>query len=508
MRSNRIDEIFLQKANERVEKTAFELGGCRYTFGEIIEAFEQLSVEFSQLGLDEKSNVVVCAENGVLIPVLALVCCRFKSAITPLPPSLKGGQLSNFFSIAQPDLVVLTDLTKSRFDAHSSLVMNSGCTVVSFESSTNLLISSFKRRATKISRASPPIDCFAVNLSSGSTGDPKAIYISQEREIARLTSGTIDIFNLSNADVVLVSTPQYHSLGFRQSLLPLILGCTGVVMNSFNPSQWCDFVARFQVTFAVLVSSQLCQIASWSKKGHELPSLASLTAVVSSSAPFDEPTRQACMSLFDCSIYETYGTSETGTATLKRLSPFDNADRSVGYPLPFVSVRIDDFDTGMPILEPYKVGEICIRSDTEFSGYLFQEKKTFEAYSGGYFRTGDSGFLDEKGEVHFAGRLGDIIQRSGISVYPADVEKAILSFPGVEEACVVGIKSRVSIEQIVGVFVGECSISIDEIFRHLLRELSPLQVPQQLRQLSVIPFNEIGKVDRAAVRALFLQNKG
>jgi fatty-acyl-CoA synthase len=138
-------------------------------------------------------------------------------------------------------------------------------------------------------------------------------------------------------------------------------------------------------------------------------------------------------------LTQSYGLTESAGTFMTILFP-DEAERKIGFagrPLPQVQLKIVDSEGRT--LPPHASGEILVRSPAVMSGYLNMPQQTAETLRDGWLHTGDIGFLDEEGYLRIVDRLKDMLISGGLNVYPAEVEKALASLPGLGEFTVIGV---------------------------------------------------------------------
>ena len=159
---------------------------------------------------------------------------------------------------------------------------------------------------------------------------------------------------------------------------------------------------------------------------------------VSGSAPLLAETHERWRERTGHAILERYGMTETSMITS---NPYEGERRAgtVGFPLPGVSLRIADPDSGAALADG-EVGVIEVKGPNVFKGYWrMPEKTAAEFRPDGYFITGDIGRIDERGYVHIVGRAKDLIISGGFNVYPKEIEGEIDAIPGVVESAVIGL---------------------------------------------------------------------
>jgi fatty-acyl-CoA synthase len=198
----------------------------------------------------------------------------------------------------------------------------------------------------------------------------------------------------------------------------------------------------------------------------------------------------------------TFGMTETGP--LCTAWPWDAPlavrAASHGPPVPGKEVRIADPESGAP-LPAGREGEICVRGPTLFSHYYRHEPADCFDLEG-FFHTGDLGRLDDRGALHFLGRIKDVIKTAGVNVAAAEVEATLLAHPAVGAAHVVGVPDAMRGENVTAFVVPKRPVSEAEILAHCRERLASYKVPRQvwLRRDDELPLKGSGKVDKPRLR--------
>ena len=160
-------------------------------------------------------------------------------------------------------------------------------------------------------------------------------------------------------------------------------------------------------------------------------------------------------------ILERYGMTETNMNTS---NPYDGERiaGTVGFPLPGVTLRIAEPETGQPLPQG-EIGVIEVKGPNVFSGYWrMPEKTAAEFRADGFFITGDIGKIDARGYVHIVGRAKDLVITGGFNVYPKEVETEIDALPGVVESAVIGVPHPDFGEGVTAVVVRRAGAALDE----------------------------------------------
>lgn len=198
-----------------------------------------------------------------------------------------------------------------------------------------------------------------------------------------------------------------------------------------------------------------------------------------------------------------YGTTETGAIGFT--VPDDmNAGESVGQPLPGIEIRV--VSTDRKTLDDGEQGELAIRCEGMFRGYLGKPDLTNERLIDGWFYTGDIGYLDQQQRIHLCGRADDMFVFNSMNIYPQDIESEICQFPGIIDAAVLPKPSSVhgNIPVALVVFNKETKPKLPKL-KKFVQDRVGLRYPRQLIIVDEIPRNASGKIARKEI--LGLSNK-
>ena len=222
---------------------------------------------------------------------------------------------------------------------------------------------------------------------------------------------------------------------------------------------------------------------------------------VSGSAPLLAETHREWFARTGHAVLERYGMTETNMNTS---NPYDGerVPGAVGHPLPGVSVRVTDPETGKD-LGRETIGMIEVKGPNVFKGYWRMPEKTkAEFRDDGFFITGDLGKIDDKGYVHILGRGKDLVISGGFNVYPKEIESEIDAMPGVVESAVIGVPHADFGEGVTAVVVRQPGATLDEaaVLKGLEGRLAKFKMPKRVFIVDDLPRNTMGKVQKNVLR--------
>lgn len=349
------------------------------------------------------------------------------------------------------------------------------------------------------------VDPFApagLAYTSGTTGHPKGAIHSQH--------------NLLVPGAVLVETRGYGpdlrkgdcfpftvlNMAVLTTLLVSQAGGCSIVMDRIDARGVAEWIRAERITTWNGPPALLHSLATDDSIAAD--DLASLDEVWTGGADCPEAIRSAFESKFGLPVLATYGLSEAPTVVSIDERSGDHVPGASGRPLPHLALRIaGDDGSNVPVGE---TGEICIApADDRYRlmlGYWERPEATASALAGGELHTGDLGFLDADGFLHLRDRKNLVIIRGGANVYPAEVERVLLTAPGVAACAVVGVADERLGERVVAVVEAGDGFDEGTVRAHCLAELAKYKVPERFTVVDALPRNAMGKVVRAQLAEL------
>jgi long-chain acyl-CoA synthetase len=300
--------------------------------------------------------------------------------------------------------------------------------------------------------------------------------------------------------------PMFHLVdAFSIWALTLVGGCH--VTEHFDPATFCSTVESKSVTVVSLPPTLLDMIVRTPDFGSY--NLDTLDRISFGGAPMAEPIYRRCAAAFGCPLVQSYGATET-SGTVCQQMPYDLTEgpwrNSVGQPLPHIKIKVVD-DSG-EALAPGEIGELAVGGPRVMAGYWENPAATVAAFRDGFYLTGDLGLCDEHGHFTILGRKKDMIISGGENVYPAEVEKALLSHPDVVEAAVFGVPHAFWGEEVRAVVVlsNNSTVSPWDLIAHCRTLIGGYKVPKAV-DLSADPLPKTGpgKIAKAIIRAKYLE---
>lgn len=336
-------------------------------------------------------------------------------------------------------------------------------------------------------------DPHIIMYTSGTTGQPKGAVLSHRKTFFNVLNSDM-FFDLSTKDIMIVARPMFHSGGLIVNSSPVLYkGGTIVVKRRFRPAEILETVQRYKVTLLELPATVYqfmlneCSIEKYDLSSirccftggervpvHLLKELADRGLVVS----------------------QIYGLTEVSTLFCLPMDEAREKMGSVGHPIFHGQVRIVDKDNN-PIV-PGQSGEVTVKGPIVMAGYWGRQDLTNEVIKDGWLYTGDLATIDDEGFVYIVDRSKDMFISGGENVYPAEIEKILISHPLVADAAVIGVDDQKwgEVGKAFIVLKTGHAITKEEIIAFLTEHLARYKVPKYIEVIDTLPKTASGKIQK------------
>jgi fatty-acyl-CoA synthase len=376
-------------------------------------------------------------------------------------------------------------------------------------------------------------DLFGLMYTSGTTGLPKAVMHTHhtmlapvlasdrlrramfERPTLRTATGLARVLTRyggrflrwAGKPQTMLNPSPYHALaGYGSITTTLLFGYRLVILERFHPVRILEMVEREHVN--VLSATPTMYSLILDVRDFDRYDKTSVLYCTMGAAPCPPDLVRQVRERFGCPVIISFAATEAGSAGLiTRIEDRDDLQvETVGRAFPGVDAKIVDAQRQEVPLG--QVGEVVLHTEGVMKGYYGAPEATAEALDAeGWYYTGDLGVMDEKGYLRIIGRKKDMIIRGGQNVYPAEVERYLLSHPGVQSAAVVGVPTAREGETVWAYVVPKDGRKLTEtaILDYCRGEIAAYKVPSEVRIVDTLPRTPTQKVKKFELRHAALQ---
>ncbi len=467
------------------------------TYGQLYQRAKSLAATLGEHGIVRDVHVAVLVKSGFWFTLMVHALIQTGAVLVPLNWRLSKTEMA--FQIKDSSAsAILYDCPFSDMVNSLSVQMNHSINTFAVEELMNFT------RGPSIPVYQDLVclaDVQAVLYTSGTTGFPKGARISYSNHLYN-TLGIGIRFGLRPGDKWLVPMPLFHVAGLAVLMRSVIYGMSIVIQSTFDAVHVNRALDEEHISIVSLVPAMLARMLKL-RQGKRYPE--SLRVVFLGGSATPRPLMENALEL-DVPVYQSYGLTETDSAVC--VLPASDGLRKLGSSgQALFPTEVAISQGGQLVHEPNVEGEIIIRGPTVITGYLNKEDANQGSFIGGWFRTGDIGYLDSEGYLYVLDRRTDLIVSGGENIYPSEVESVLLAHAQVEEAGVVGMEHE-QWGQVPVAFIKPfegASLSGEDLVAFCGERLAKFKIPTQFNFVESLPRNASGKLLRKSLRECLMR---
>ena len=466
---------------------------------QLIEQVDRMAGALVAAGVAPGDRVMLQAEKSVTAVAVYLATLKIGAVFNPLNTAYTAAEIGYFLADAEPKAVIAPS---ARLAGIADLARRCGAVALwSLDADgSGTLIEAARAAgpgAATVARATD--DLAALVYTSGTTGRSKGAMLSHGNLISNALT-LIDLWQLTAGEKLIHALPIYHVHGLFVALNTALLGGLELL--------WMEAFHAGRVMLALPEADVMMGVPTFytrllGEPGLDRAACKRIRLFIAGSAPLLPETHGEFQTRTGHAILERYGMTETGMIASNPYAG-ERIAGTVGFALLGVSVRVaDGAGREMPAGE---IGVVEVRGPNVFKGYWRLPDKTREEFrAGGWFITGDQGFMAPDGRLSLVGRAKDLIISGGLNVYPIEVETALNALPGIAESAVIGVPHADFGEAVVAVVTRSGAEPLNEaaIIAELAKTLAKFKCPKRVIAVADLPRNNMGKVTKAELRAQY-----
>jgi fatty-acyl-CoA synthase len=488
------NDVLACAAGTAPARLAATLGEDQLSFGEVEGLANRYANTLDALGACRGERAAWWSETTLEGVGLYFAISRLGLAFVPLNPAYSDDEAAVVLAYLRPQLLIVDPGHAARAE---QLVAGTETILITVGAQGTQPGLDLSERALAASTAAPSLALpdedavCTIFLTSGSTGQPKGVMVSQRATWLRTHAGAAAHSTTGGAGEV-VMFPLFHMAGWNFAMMAWSARHAAHLVRRADAEQLLGAVGRWAP------STIYCIPAVWRRileSDLDVDTRSVEWALTGTSQVTQELLAGIKERFPAARTTVNYGSTETARAVGLRDPDLFTHPGSVGHPIPGVQAKVADD------------GELLITSDRLMSGYFELPAETTQALQGGWYHTGDLAEQDDEGYLYIVGRKKEVIRTGGETVAPVEVEGVLAGYPGLAELAIVGIPDPQWGEVVTAVVVlneGVTVPSVEELRSHIGGRLAAYKHPRRVVEVEVLPrTSATGQVQRAKLAQQF-----
>ena len=519
---------------------AIEYFDTQITYRDMVKKINKVAAALKNLGVEKGERVTVCMPNTPEAIYMFYAINEIGAVANMIHPLSSEKEIEDYLNQAHSRTMFCIDISYSKVEAILKTTEVEQVIVVSATRSMDFLVRVLykltKGRKNHIKKNQHVItwdkflsgankyignpharvnskDDAVIMYSGGTTGKPKGIVLSNLNFNAQALGAKYlvpEIFKTEHSFMAFL--PNFHAFGLGCCIhMPLYFGARTFLIPQFNPKKLKSYITKYKVSVLIGVPTVFDYLT---KIKFRKDGLKNVKFVVSGGDMISMVNKEKINEFLkthgsNTIIENGYGLTEASGGFI--FSPRSVADEPdvIGYPIPDNDVIIMDLKTKQKA-ELGEDGEILVRGLSVMKGYLGKPKETEDAFvvvgNKKYLRTGDIGYIDKRGVVHFRSRLKRMIVSNGYNIYPANIEEVTQKCQNVAACAAIGREDKLRGEKVVVFVVAKENVSERTIKKELAaiykKHLAKYEIPREIRFLPELPKTKLAKIDFKALEKM------
>lgn len=500
---NTIPDAIARAVRRSPDKTAIRFGERSWSYRQLDDASARVAGALAQCGLRPGDRVAAFGKNSDAYVLLWLACLRSGLIHVPVNFSMTRAEAEYIVTQSGASAIFSDPVLAERVDGLPCKVRG---TLHGGDRRTDILAAAVDGPAVPVSDTLAESTPAQILYTSGTTSAPKGAVLTHRALLAEYFS-TIAACDIRASDYALAALPLYHSAQMHVFLMPLLL-CGGTTLIADGPEAGYCLRTIHAERINSFFAPPTVWIALLRHAEFDPARLGALTKAYYGASIMPVPVllelqqKLPALRFFNC-----YGQSEIGPlATV--LAPEEHAARPASAGRPVLNVETRIVDETLRDVAPGELGEIVHRSPQLLTHYWDKPEQTAEAFAGGWFHSGDLGYMDDEGYLYVVDRIKDVINSGGVLVSSREVEECLYTHGAVAEAAVFALPHPKWVEAVTACVVrkrGHDDATEEALIAHARQALAPFKVPKRIVFVADLPRNTAGKLLKRQLREDYAQ---
>ncbi len=513
-------QILQMAAEENPRGTATIFAGAKLSYRELLQKVDTLADALAGLGIRKGDRVAVILPNFPGYPIAHFAVSKLGGILVPTNPLYVERELEHQLNDSGAETVLILDklfgtLRKvlPRTAVRRSIVMTirdflppllgvlyglknkplvAEDPMAGVHLYRNLVRKDWPRHPGTHVAAE---DTALLLYTGGTTGLSKGAELQHRNVVVNAQQTRNWLWSMEDGkEVLLCVLPFFHSYGMTTGMhLAVISRSTMLLLPRFELADVAKAIKRHRPTIFCAVPSMYNALNRY--PGLTAQDVSSIKLCVSGGAALPAEVQARFEERTGGRLVEGYGLTETSPVVIVNPLMGNRKNGTIGIPISDTDARVVDLDTG-ETASAGQVGELALSGPQVMKGYWRRPDETSGALRDGWLYTGDMAVMDEDGYFRIVDRKKDVIISAGMNVYPREVEEVLHQHPGIVEAAVIGVPSRVREEVVKAYVVVEKGqeLSKAEVVEFCRDKLSRFKIPKQIEFVEELPKSALGKV--------------
>ena len=493
--------LFRARAQIQKSALAIEFGERKISYGELLDRVDRATLMLASHGIERGDRIALLSRNRPEYLEIELAAAILGAITACLNWRLSKRELAYCVDLVSPKLLIVEDELSASLEG----LAGDGRTTITLGAEYEKLLHRTSAQAPAI--VAEPEDGLVILYTSGTTGLPKGAVVSHRAMIARALVFSSEL-NIARDEAFAAWAPLYHMASTDHGLATLLRGGTVVIVDGFQIEPLLLALQHHRIGWFVLIPGMIERfIAGFRAQPTAIKGVRTCGAMADLVPPH---VIAEVTDLLQAPYVNSFGSTETGLPPATRnLIPIGavptrlSKEQSAFCEIKLVDPSDNEVAIGMP-------GELAIRGPTLFSGYWEAQETNARDFRGGWFHMGDVFRRNDDGSLDFVDRAKYMIKSGGENVYPAEIERVLMSDPRVTEAAVVRVADA-KWGEVPLAFVSRRDVTISEadLLDLCRRELAGYKCPRQFQfiDFSDFPRSTSGKVQRHELEARLARDK-
>ncbi|MCL4201945.1 MAG: AMP-binding protein [Pirellulaceae bacterium] len=466
-------------------------------YAELWRQFRETAVVLRSAGIEGNDRVAIVLPNGAEMATCFL-CVAGVATAAPLNPAYRESEFDFYLTDLNTRAVIVgSDLASPV----AELARQRNIPVIALRACSDgaagrFSLSPMNEPDSRRVDFAEPDDIALVLHTSGTTSKPKMVPLSHRNILASAENIRVSL-NLGEDDRCLNVMPLFHIHGLVGALLAsLVVGGSVVCGRGFDAGTFFPIVDQHQPTWYTAVPTMHQAVLAEADRDPDVLNRHRLRFIRSCSSALPPTVMENLERKFGVPVVEAYGMTEAAhQMTCNPLPPAPRKPGSVGVP---TGVEVAVMSEHGDLLPCGANGEVVIRGANVTGGYANRPEANAQAFTNGWFRTGDQGRFDEDGYLYLTGRLKEMINRGGENISPREIDEVLLEHPDVIQALTFAVAHPTLGENVAAAVVSRpgATLTGTQLRDFLAGRLSDYKIPQRWVFLDEIPKGPTGKPQR------------